>query len=494
MYAQRGFSLAEVLIAAAIAVVIGFFLLRANAAALQALSFQSARVAEISALQELESRWEIESASAWAIFTPPADVTGASNADGHEVDFFTRSGKGADSFWAYTYSAAAQSLSRYRYAAPGAAPTLDRTYAGITSFYARTYPVTALSDPSSKIYSPLYDGAALQNGAVRFFSANAPWIEGGNAITYVRVATAHESREDHLSTESAPSGFTIVLDYTPAPLPSPSLAIWPAYVAYTVSGQSFASTGQPLNMAMALNALLGGGIAQAAGCSALAFNDPGHTIPATPPPGWNTGESVAGDGCYDGKIWLSDPGYSGRLYDDPNQTSCTSANVVPAAWNSIGGGGFPDGPLNAQQFSGNTTPTNSCTLGFVDAKATPDSASATVSVYQYACSVIGQTCTLSVGGWPNDGPWCNPPNFGDPGGMNPGYNGTGSFTISPSPPPGTFTQNDTAATASFTRSGAGSVTITAYAQYVSYTYVNVGGRFECRMLRQNNLYQTWTIP
>jgi hypothetical protein len=57
---------------------------------------------------------------------------------------------------------------------------------------------------------------------VRFGYADRPWIAGGNQITYVRIETMQSARILELSTQTAPSGFTVVLLYTPSPSPSPA--------------------------------------------------------------------------------------------------------------------------------------------------------------------------------------------------------------------------------------------------------------------------------
>ena len=216
---SRGFTLIELVVAVGIAVMLSYFLVRTTAMTLHWSSMQAQRNVEHASMEELVDRWRAEEDSAWAIFTPDTDVNGVANGDGHEVDFFTRDAKYQSYFWAYNYDAQAKTLMRYQYAAPGGTPVVDTTYGGITTFYVHTYPVTALQDRSSKVYSPLYDGATLLPGAVRFYGAAYPQIAGGNQITYLRVESPTMVREMQLSTQTAPSGFTVVLQYTPAPGP-----------------------------------------------------------------------------------------------------------------------------------------------------------------------------------------------------------------------------------------------------------------------------------
>jgi prepilin-type N-terminal cleavage/methylation domain-containing protein len=218
---QRGFSLLETLVAVAVVTVIGFFVVSAIAQALRwNAAFSQHRMAE-AAIGFLADRLEAEEDSAWAIFAPPLDAYGSSNADGHEVDFFFRDAQSRAHFIAYCYHKTKHRIQRLLYAKTGGAPAADGApISGIDDFFAQTYPVTALQDPDSLVYSDLYRSAALHRAEVRFDRAQ-PWIAGGNQITYVRVRSAQTTREFQLSTQTAPSGFTIVLRYTPAPSNSP---------------------------------------------------------------------------------------------------------------------------------------------------------------------------------------------------------------------------------------------------------------------------------
>jgi prepilin-type N-terminal cleavage/methylation domain-containing protein len=346
---SRGFTLIEVVVALGISVVLGYFLLRTTGALLHWSALQAQRNTEHAAIAQLEDRWDAEERSAWAIFTPDADVNGASNADGHELDFFTRDAKSQSYFWAYNYDPAHQTLTRYLYGAPGGTPTAADTYSGITTFYAHTYPVTALQDPSSKIYSPLYEGAHLTAGAVRFYGASKPDIAGGNQITYVRIEGPTLIREVELATDTAPSGFTVVLQYTPSPadtpevspspdttpvaLPTPQataqagamptpapapLLVWPAAVRYAISGTQLASANVAprIGMARLFNGIFGGSVAYAAAasCKAMAYpsvtamtNNQPYAAGTTDPYGANI--TIDANGCYDGSIVLHESMY-----------------------------------------------------------------------------------------------------------------------------------------------------------------------------------------
>src|SRR5690348_17742539 len=89
----RGFSLFEIVITVAISVVVGWLLFHALAQLLLAGRQQGARDLELSTIAQLTDKLTTEEDDAWAIYVPPADVLGKSNADGHEVDFFARDGK-----------------------------------------------------------------------------------------------------------------------------------------------------------------------------------------------------------------------------------------------------------------------------------------------------------------------------------------------------------------------------------------------------------------
>jgi|GEM_PF-1741928 len=459
-----------------IAVVLGYFLLRATASVLHWSTIQAQRNVEHAAIGELVDRWRADEDSAWAIFTPNADVNGVSNSDGHEVDFFNRDAKYQSYFWAYNYNAQGQTLTRYLYSAPGAAPVVDTTYSGITRFYAHTYPVNALQDPSSKIYSPLYNAATLQPGAVRFYGAGNPLIAGGNQITYVRVEGPTLVREMQLSTQTAPSGFTVVLSYTPAPTPTTaaaaSLQAWPQFIELPMQGAALQTSSLPdkQDMAYYVNRLLGGGTATAAvsPCAvnqARAFTDATFTKPlasATPPPGAMPA-GVAARTDAGGCITINDAiGSNVELYEPGNTTAlqqtgttCASAVSVASA-NPASQAGSHVG-LRTQA---RTQLVSDCTMSWSDLQ---QHATLTTVTYEVAgCTGvapntqvlvgIGATCTsvdsknYSANSTPPD---CTP---GGSGGTQYTDNGIGKVTG-----PGTAVDNGDF-TVTVTRTGIGTIT------------------------------------
>jgi prepilin-type N-terminal cleavage/methylation domain-containing protein len=440
--AESGFSLIEVLVAAAVSVVLAYVLVFCLRSVLQWNALLSERQSDESTVSAILDRWQAEANSAWAAFTPPLDLLGQNNTDGHELDFFTRDGKNRPAFWAYRYDGTTQTLQRYVYASPGDAPAADGPpLSGVVQFSAHTYPVTALQDTSSPIYSPLYAGAALQPSSVGFGYANAPWVAGGNAITDVRVGTASVARHVQLVTQTAPSGFIVELDYTPAPSPSasPSVTAWPAAVRYAEAGtQIAAGTGS---------------------CTAVAYADSAFTQqlpPGTADP-WGAGASVDGSGCYNGgQVVVHEANYTGTFAD--GSTSCSSAMTA--------GGWSPSnkGPTASQFFSAGSATTTGCTAPFIDANGR----SAQVSVQVIApCWEIGGTCTYSVT-WPNDTPYCYAATLQ----LQSGYDGTGTISLSPS---GVGTLNVTATPGgdsfTFTRSASGTATIVEAAKYDSWSFI-----------------------
>lgn len=313
------------------------------------------RAREIAALGALSDRLTAEEDDAWAIFVPPADVLGTSNADGHEIDFFTRDGGGTNVFWAYRFDASSGSVQRYTYATPGGtAAASGDPVTGVTSFHAATYPVTALQDASSPIYSPLYAGAKLQPGVVTFFPAQ-PWIAGGNAIGTVAFAGAHESASLELATGTAPSGFTLVFTYTPKPSPSPTsapLRVSPATIVFTSSSVAVADTAavRDRGIARALNALLGGAQALAAtGCPAYAETAAG-SIDANDP---NLGTDAYGcmNGPYGVNLYATDAGLGAGTYGFDKYTCNT---IYYYQWANGGSGPSATLPI------GTTAPPASC--------------------------------------------------------------------------------------------------------------------------------------
>lgn len=209
--------------------IIGLFLFAAVTGTMRWSTVLSERESSESELGGFADRLESEEDSAWAIFTP--------DAGGRELHFFMRDSRSRAHFWAYRYDAAAQTLQRLLYASPGDTMAADGPpLTGVVSFFAKTFPVTALQDPASPVYTPLYSNASLTPATVPFIVENTS-IAGGNQVTYVRIATTHSIRVLALTTQTAPSGFTVVLRYTPRPSLSPAGALTAAIATSQVSGR-----------------------------------------------------------------------------------------------------------------------------------------------------------------------------------------------------------------------------------------------------------------
>lgn len=469
----RGFTLLETVVAIAVAVLLGLLLFHVLGQLLLAGRLQAQRDTAQDAVLRLTDNLTTEEDDAWAIYVPPADVLGTSNGDGHEVDFFARDGKQQPYFWAYNYDASAHTLTRYRFGSPGGAASADVTYSDITGFSARTYPVTALQDASTPVYSPMYASATLQSGIVQFYPG-MPWIAGGNNITDVHIEAEGYRRDVQLATSTAPSGFTVVLNYTPSPGPA-ALTVWPPAIRFPVSGTSIAYTGSRVpTLAQEINALLGGGTALAAGgCGtnvAQAFasaSDMTNDVPlanATDP--YDSGVTTDANGCMmlsgayvSGLETLNESGYSGTFVDGAATTNpCTSSNVNEStAWSPAAA----TGPTASQYLSGGSTPTQLCYLTFAGSPSVAQQ-QAPAQVIQ-PCWVVGGSCT-----------WVPNTNM-DTAVCNRGFDYTdgwgANMLVSSSPlSAGTATKNADGSI-TFTRTGTGTVSISVRQEYVSYTSV-----------------------
>lgn len=214
MRAQRGYTLIEVLVAASIALVAGWLLVRLCHAAVFAAAHLDGRLNARSAADRLHERLLSDAAAAWSVFVPAADALGASNADGHEIDFVSEDGAHNEFWWAYDFEASASRVTKYAYT-PGSPPVAGDAYEGITGFSARTHPLTDLENAASDAYDPLFAGDALADADVPFDWGGL--AVGGNHLVRVAIAAPGVERAVSLSSGTAPSHFSIVVDYTPPP-------------------------------------------------------------------------------------------------------------------------------------------------------------------------------------------------------------------------------------------------------------------------------------
>lgn len=208
----------EVTIASAIAFTIGALLVWLTHATVLAAAHLDQRLSARSTTDRLAERVSADASSAWSIFVPARDVQGNSNADGHEVDFASEDASHRSYWWAYDFDVRASQVTVYAYAA-GTPPSPGDVYTGVSTFSAETHALPDLADPSSDVYDGLFAGDVLTPVDVPFdWGGNAV---GGNHFVRVRIAAEGVDRTMLLATGTAPSHFTVVVDYTPPP-PSPT--------------------------------------------------------------------------------------------------------------------------------------------------------------------------------------------------------------------------------------------------------------------------------
>lgn len=197
---QVGFTLIETLIGAAIGALLvwGVLVFADRMAAWGNAANQ--RVNAVAGAGRLVERMSSEAASSMAVYVPATDALGASNGDGHEVDFFTQDGAHRTYLWAYTFSAAAKTVTRYALN-PGNAAIAGDTLADIDAFSANALRVTQLP-----AYDPLFAAAS---------ASDVP----GNRLVAVQITASGVNRSVLLASADAPTAFTVVVTYTPSPAP-----------------------------------------------------------------------------------------------------------------------------------------------------------------------------------------------------------------------------------------------------------------------------------
>lgn len=207
--------LIETIVAAAVAFVLTWLLVRLAGQTIFAAAHLDARLNARSATDRLAERLESDAAGAWSIFVPESDLFGAGNADAHELDFMTQDAAHRTYWWAYEYAPAMRRVTVYAYN-PGSPPVPGDVFDGIAGFGAESHPVTDLSNPNSDIYDALFAGTSVVPVDVDFgWSRSA--ANGGNRLTRVQLEAAGVDRTLLLSSATAPTHFTVVVEYTPPP-------------------------------------------------------------------------------------------------------------------------------------------------------------------------------------------------------------------------------------------------------------------------------------
>lgn len=211
---QRGFSLAEIVVASAIAFTVGALLVWLSHAASLAAAHLDQRLSARSTVDRLAERLMTDASSAWSAFVPARDVLGNANGDGHEIDFVSEDASHRSYWWAYDFDSRATRVTVYAYA-PGTPPSAGDVYSGIGAFAGETHALSELANPASDVYDPLFSADTLTPVDVPFeWGGNAV---GGNHLVRVRVTAEGIDRTMLLATGTAPTHFTIVVDYTPPP-------------------------------------------------------------------------------------------------------------------------------------------------------------------------------------------------------------------------------------------------------------------------------------
>jgi type II secretory pathway pseudopilin PulG len=211
---ERGFTLIETVIGAAIAALVLWGLLVSVDRYATASAALETRLNAQTAADRFVERITAEAASSWAAFVPRTDVLGNANANGHELDFFTEDASHRIYEWAYLYDARSKSLTRYAYA-PNVTPVAGDVIGDFDAFAAQTIDVPALGDPLSSAYDPLF--AESSSPVVHYQFPGLPAAVGGNSLVVVHIAASGVDRTETIASGTAPTTFTIQIPYTPSP-------------------------------------------------------------------------------------------------------------------------------------------------------------------------------------------------------------------------------------------------------------------------------------
>ena len=220
MESERGFSLLEVLVALGIGTMVLLGAADATFGMLHARATAAARFNDRAAIAALIAAIRSDNETATGFTIPATDSSALPNLDAHAFELRTRAAGLAEQIVEYRWVAADATqpprVLRSLIDASGAsAPTVTQSYAGITALSARSIALSALSALSGggSDADPLFAGATLHDVTIDLGDG----ASAGNALLAVTIATAHALRTLRLANLAAPTHFTYVLQYTPAP-------------------------------------------------------------------------------------------------------------------------------------------------------------------------------------------------------------------------------------------------------------------------------------
>jgi prepilin-type N-terminal cleavage/methylation domain-containing protein len=213
---QAGFTLIEILVGAAIGVVLLWGVLAMADRTIGAAQALDQRLQATAGTAHLAERLESDASSALAIYVPATDVFGNANADGHEADFYSEDASHRPYAWAYTFDANARTITRYAIA-PGSPPAAGEAVAQIDGFTATPATVADLANAASPAYDPLFANAHASD--VPYAFPAMPQAVGGNRLVALQFTASGVNRRILLASPDTPTAFTVVVTYTPSPTP-----------------------------------------------------------------------------------------------------------------------------------------------------------------------------------------------------------------------------------------------------------------------------------
>ncbi|MGH7728341.1 MAG: type IV pilus modification PilV family protein [Vulcanimicrobiaceae bacterium] len=225
---ERGFSTIEVLVALAIATLVGFAVL--GFARVLGATMQRAYTSDAgaNALDQLATSLRDQSATSFAVFVPIYDVMGGQDAPdggvGHEVDLYSQGPHGQQYETAYYDDPKARTVQRWDYDASGARGVRDPS-SGVIDPQATYPPIrNVASFTAQRFYPDQLASASVDAGVLPSITGTAspqelplgfggaqgfrPDLYGGNAVVEVTLATATAVRTVHLAAGAMASGFT----------------------------------------------------------------------------------------------------------------------------------------------------------------------------------------------------------------------------------------------------------------------------------------------